>query len=110
MTVMSVLMSVLVAGAHAADFGMARQARVILDSAGIQGGVVVHLGCGNGELTVALGAHANTLVHGLDTDEACVAQARMLIRAKDRYGRVSAHGFDGKHLISRPSSASGLVH
>ena len=95
---MSVLACVLVTTVHAADLSASKQARTMLDHAGIQGGVVVHLGCRNGQLTVALGAEANILVQGLDTDEACVARARKLIRSRGRYGRISADAFDGEHL------------
>ena len=34
------------------------RARAILEAAGVQGGLVVHLGCGGGRLTAALRAHA----------------------------------------------------
>ena len=40
----------------------------ILEQAGVQGGLIVHLGCGDGRLTVALRAGDGFLVHGLDCD------------------------------------------
>ena len=44
------------------------EARQILDATGVQGGLIVHLGCGDGKLTAALRATDAYLVHGLDAD------------------------------------------
>ncbi len=74
-----------------------RSAKTI-QAAGIQGGLVVHLGCGDGKLTVALRASNSHLVHGLDTDAGQVAAARAYIRSKGLYGPVSVETFDGRHL------------
>jgi len=95
---MYVLACALVSPLLALDLSTAKQAQTILGHAGMQGGLVVHLGCGDGELTLALGAGQNTLVHGLDVDETCVARARQFIRAQGQYGRVSVDCFDGEHL------------
>jgi len=70
----------------------------LLQSSGIRGGLVVHLGCGDGRLTAALGANDSYLVHGLDADPENVAQARKTIRSMGLYGRVSVEAFDGEHL------------
>ena len=43
------------------------QARQILAATGVRGGLVVHVGCGDGTLTAALRASDSYLVHGLDT-------------------------------------------
>ena len=61
----------------------------ILAATGAMGGVAVHLGCGDGRLTAALGADERFTVHGLSTDPAEVAAARQHVRAKGLYGRVS---------------------
>jgi len=61
----------------------------ILNAADVKGGLVVHLGCGNGKLTAALHASGAFLVHGLDTDAANVATARKHIRSLGLYGKVS---------------------
>ncbi|UCF14414.1 MAG: hypothetical protein JSW59_13455, partial [Phycisphaerales bacterium] len=42
------------------------QSRQILDATGIRGGLIVHVGCGDGELTAALRAGDSYLVDGLD--------------------------------------------
>lgn len=41
-------------------------ARDILDATGVKGGLIVHLGCGDGKLTAALRVNDRYLVHGLD--------------------------------------------
>mgnify|MGYP001054875620 CR=1 FL=1 len=45
----------------------------ILGMTGVQGGMIVHLGCGDGTLTADLRASDRYLVQGLDTDPARVA-------------------------------------
>jgi outer membrane protein assembly factor BamB len=70
----------------------------ILDETGIQGGLVVHVGCGTGKLTAALGAGEAFLVHGLDTDGELVAQARSHVQSLDLYGKVTVDSYDGTHL------------
>ncbi len=75
-----------------------RQAAEILHKTGIQGGLVVHLGCGSGRLTAALGAEENILVHGLDADPIDVADARRHIQSLGSYGRVSVEELRGDRL------------
>ena len=65
---------------------------------GVQGGLVVHIGCGDGKLTAALREGDGYLVHGLDTNAEQVAKARDYIRSKDFYGPVSVDTFDGRRL------------
>jgi len=45
-----------------------QQAEEILKACDVTGGLVVHVGCGNGRLTEALQAGDSFLVHGLDAD------------------------------------------
>jgi len=73
-------------------------AESVADSSGIQGGLIVHLGCGNGKATAALRATDQLLAHGLDTDPQKVAAARAHFRAAGIAGPVSAATFDGRHL------------
>ncbi len=73
-------------------------AETILRQAGVSGGMIVHVGCGTGELTAGLGARPGFTVQGLDTDPITVAAARGHIAAQGRYGRVSADVWDGRHL------------
>jgi len=75
------------------------EASRILDAAGVKGGLVVHIGCGDGRLTAALRAGDAYVVHGLDADAANVEKARTHIRSLDLYGRVSAeHWADAARL------------
>jgi len=69
-----------------------------LESSGISGGLIVHLGCGNGADTVKLRRNERYLVQGLETSDAQVQQARQTIRAARCYGPVSACKFDGRNL------------
>lgn len=77
----------------------ARQAaRRILDDTGVRGGLVVHLGCGDGSVTAALRASEAYTVHGLARTPATVAKARATIRSKGLYGPVSVAAFSGRRL------------
>ncbi len=67
-------------------------------NSGIKGGVVVHLDCGDGRKTASLLLNSSYLVHGLDTDGADVAKARVHIRSKNLYGPVSVAKYNGKTL------------
>ena len=73
-------------------------AEAIYEATGVQGGLVVHLGCGDGTLTAALRSTGRYLVQGLDSDAARVARTRELLRSKGLYGPISADSFDGRHL------------
>ncbi len=83
-----------------------RKAKQILDTTGIKGGLIVHIGCGDGKLTAALCTNDSPardssqgyIVHGLDTEAKNVAKAREHIRSLDLYGPVSVDRFDGQRL------------
>ena len=89
-----------------ADAALARQ---ILDAAGVQGGLVVHVGCGDGRLTAALRACDAYTVHGLATDPAAVDAARRTIGALGLYGPVSIDRYDGRRLPYADNLASLVV-
>ncbi len=74
------------------------QAREILAAAGVRGGLVVHIGCGDGKLTAALRANDSFLVHGLDPDPASVEKARAHIRSLGLYGKATAEVWSGGQL------------
>jgi len=65
---------------------------------GVTGGLVVHVGCGDGKLTATLRANKDMLVHGLDAEAGNVRAARKHIASLGVYGKVSADTFDGKNL------------
>lgn len=70
------------------------EGRQILEVAGVPGGLVVHLGCGDGRLTMALRGSSAYVVHGLDADSANVDRARQTIREAGLYGPVSVERWD----------------
>ncbi|MHC4405145.1 MAG: class I SAM-dependent methyltransferase, partial [Planctomycetota bacterium] len=70
----------------------------ILRDTGVRGGVIVHLGCGDGRLTAALCAHEGYLVHGLDGDEENVGAARAYVESLGQYGPVSIDRLRGPRL------------
>nr|MBC8870571.1 class I SAM-dependent methyltransferase [Planctomycetota bacterium] len=70
----------------------------ILDDTGVKGGLVVHVGCGDGKLTAALRANDSYLVHGLDADAENVAAAREHIQSLGLYGNVSVDRLRGGRL------------
>jgi len=93
--VLCVALTCPVASAASPDKQLAAQ---ILDATKVTGGIIVHVGCGDGKVTAALRANDGCLVQGLDTDAKNVAAARKHIRSLGLYGPVSADTFDGKHL------------
>ncbi len=70
----------------------------ILAEAGVKGGLIVHVGCGDGKLTVALRAGDSYLVHGLDADAANIEKAREHIRKLGLSGNVSVEQWTGDRL------------
>ena len=71
-------------------------AKHILDTTGVKGGLIVHIGCADGRLTVALRANDSYLVHGLDKDAQDIDQARKYIHSLGLEGPVSVDTFDGR--------------
>jgi len=93
------LLGLVLAGADAASAAdKAGAARQILDASGVKGGVIVHVGCGDGRLTAALRANDSYLVHGLDADAKNVEAARKQIQTLGLYGSASVAPWDGRRL------------
>jgi len=70
----------------------------ILEATGVKGGLVVHVGCGDGKLTAALRANDSYLVHGLDRDAGNVAAARQYFLSLGVNGKVTADRLGGHRL------------
>ncbi len=87
----------LISAVQAADAPDAT-AKTILELSSTTGGIVVHLGAGDGQLTAALAAGEGFTVHGLEADPAKVAAARRTLLAKGLYGQVSIEQFSGDRL------------
>ena len=77
---------------------MAQDARQILEVGGVQGGLVVVIGCDRPALLAELRAGSSYLVHGLDRDPEKVAAARTDLQGKGLYGPVTVAQWDGSKL------------
>ena len=75
-----------------------RAAGKILRTVGVKGGLIIHIGCGDGRLTAALRANDSFLVHGLGTDAGNIEKARDHIKSLELYGKVSVDLLDGSRL------------
>lgn len=75
-----------------------QEADTILRTSGVKGGLIVHLGCGDGRLTAALHKNDRFMVQGLDRDGKTVHAAREHIKEIDLYGPVTVREFSGKQL------------
>ncbi|MHC4353100.1 MAG: class I SAM-dependent methyltransferase, partial [Planctomycetota bacterium] len=75
-----------------------KQAQQIIADTGVEGGLVVHIGCGDGELTAGLCASDSYMVHALDTDPANVERTRRHIQSRGLYGKVSVDRLRGRRL------------
>jgi outer membrane protein assembly factor BamB len=76
----------------------AESARELITGSGVAGGLIVHVGCGDGSLTASLRVDDRYLVYGLDDDPGLVEKARVRIRSMGRYGVISVGTYDGSHL------------
>ncbi len=86
-----------------------QQAESILANTGVQGGLIVHLGCGTGQLTAALRASDRFVVHGLDHVPERIDEARRYIRSRGLYGPVSAEYWNAPVLPYVDNSVNLIV-
>ncbi|NOY81687.1 MAG: PQQ-binding-like beta-propeller repeat protein [Kiritimatiellaeota bacterium] len=70
----------------------------LVNRVGLKGGVVVHLGCGDGTRTARFRLGPPFIVQGLDTDPGVVEAARRNLSARGVSGPVSVDHWDGRHL------------
>ena len=89
---------VLVVTMIAAGPAIAESGGEIIKVSGVKGGLVVHVGCGDGRLTTELRINDGYLVHGLDTSAESIEKAREQIENAGLYGQVAVDSFDGTHL------------
>ena len=95
---MKTLITVMLTGMLLATGAAAQTAAEIIEETNFTGGLIVHLGCGDGKLTAALRVNDRCLVHGLDTDPAAVTRAREHIQELGLYGKVSVQTLEGPNL------------
>ena len=74
------------------------QAVELIRSAGMNGGLVAHVGCDDGTFTAALHVDDNFLVHGLAREGEQVRKARELTRSLGLGGGVSIGSWQGGRL------------
>jgi len=84
-----VVLAVVTASAVGADTAEEKLAEEILRSSGVKGGLCVHLGVTDGRLTAELAAGDRFLVHGLAADASTSERARVYLRSRGVYGKVS---------------------
>ncbi len=70
----------------------------ILAQSGVKGGIVVHVGCGDGAVTQKLRANESYQVQGLTKDAAAVTAVREAIYKAGVSGAVAVESWNGKHL------------
>ncbi len=70
----------------------------LIDRSDVKGGLVVHIGCGDGKLTAELRADDSYIVQGLDLDPVKIRQARSRIQEMGLYGKITIDTFDGTNL------------
>ncbi|MDP6046905.1 MAG: PQQ-binding-like beta-propeller repeat protein, partial [Phycisphaerae bacterium] len=80
-----------------------------VSASGVRGGLVVHLGAGDGSATAALRANGSYIVHGLEADAAKVAAARERLQKQGVYGPVSIRQWSGGNLPYANDLAALLV-
>jgi outer membrane protein assembly factor BamB len=80
-----------------------------LVASGIQGGLVVHLDCGDAGQTADMLLDDRFLVQGLSRDFQQVMAARDSLRARGLYGRVTVRQYDGRHLPYADNLVTAIV-
>lgn len=70
----------------------------ITQASGVTGGLVVQIGCGNGDLLGALAANPRFLIQGLEPDAQAVRQAQTKLLTANLYGRVTVDRWQGPRL------------
>lgn len=81
-------------------------AEQIFTASGFCGGLIVHAGCTDASLTLALAEAPNALIHGLVRDRDRIEDLRKRIRDAGQYGRVSVASWQGPCL----PYADGMVN
>jgi outer membrane protein assembly factor BamB len=72
--------------------------QTILEKVKIDGGIIIHVGCGDGQLTSELAQADNVIIHGIDRDNQSIQQARQTIFTKNLYGKVSVDSLSSDTL------------
>ncbi len=97
-TVVAGVMGVTAIATASTAAGTKNSGSEIVAPSGVRGGLVVHLGCGEGRMTADLSAGDRFVVHALDRDKGSILAARNATLAKGIYGRVSFMHLEGDEL------------
>ena len=92
--------------AGADDGGWARK---VVDASGVAGGLIVHVGCGEGQQTAALRVNDSYQVFGLDRDAAKIAAGRKKLVEAGKYGPIALDAWRGKQLPFKSDTVNLLV-
>ena len=71
---------------------------LFIKKSNLQGGFIVHVGCGDGTLVAALDHKKRYVIQGLESDQQQFEKARHTIRATGNYGRLSIKHWQGEEL------------
>ena len=93
----------------AAGYLFADDSKSIYEYSRIKGGLVVHVGCGNGEKTAALRVGEQYLIQGLNANHKDVTKARKFIRQQNLCGSVSMRYWDGERLPYADNTVNLLI-
>ena len=104
-----VLSGLMVLASHGTAATPSEEAGRILSATGVEGGLIVHLECGDGQLTAALRADERYVVEGLDKDGKDVARARNRLHAEGLYGAVTVQHWDGESLPYADNTVNLIV-
>ncbi len=85
------------------------QAKQLLETSAVKGGLILHLGCGDGKLTAALRLDNSLLVHGLDADAKNIEAARANIQSLGLYGPVTVEQWSNAKLPYADNLANLVV-
>ena len=91
-----ILLTLFVSPVSADEFS--ERAQSIVKTTGVQGGLILHLGTGNGRQSAALRVNNRYQVHGLDRDSARLKAARDFIKSTGQYGDVAVDLLTGNSL------------
>ena len=94
----TVSMLLVLAFAPGLALGASRVTEETVELSGVEGGLVVHLGCGDGQATVALRVNERYIVHGLDADTPDVEIARKLMARDNQNGAISVYRYEAGRL------------
>ncbi len=70
----------------------------LVESSGVTGGVLVHLGCGDARRMASTYSRDNMIIHGLDRDPRKVKEARVHLLEQGLYGPISVEHHTGRLL------------